>query len=625
MLLELQDVAAEVGGRELFRGVTGRLGEGQRVALTGPNGIGKTTLLRIICGELAAADGRVVRGPGLGLGYLPQDIVLRGDLTLWQYALGAATGEIAALERRLRRLEVEIAGDPARLAQYGQALTAYEQRGGYLWESRVRQTLRGLGFAEEDERMPAVGLSGGQKVRLELARLLLEQPDILLLDEPTNHLDLPAMAWLEATLREYPGGVVAVSHDRAFLRAVATSVWDFSPIGFQAYDGGYDRYREHLGLQLRQHEEEARRRAAERARLEAYVRRYKAGNRATQAHDRERKLDRLGTVQAARADGRLRIRFEGRSLGERELFLQVEGLTQGYPGRMLWRDLTFRLKEGGRLGIVGRNGSGKTTPLECLRGAMRPERGQVLWASGARLGYLAQEVTIAGTTALDAMLGIEGMTVFAARRILARHLIGPEQVEDPVGELSGGERSRLALAVLVAQGANVLLLDEPTNHLDLPAQEALEEALSSFAGTLVLISHDRALLERVTDRWLWLEGDGGWRLTADFADLLRFAEPSPVEAERAAPSKLREQPARDRRVRRSRLRAEVSTLERRVAAAEGERLGVEQQLAQGAGARTAELATRLSDLTLELEGLYAAWQQAQEALEAEMAGDGERS
>ena len=615
MLLEVRDVSAEVGGRELFTGVSGRLDAGQRIALTGPNGIGKTTLLRIIARVSERAGGEIAVARGARLGYLRQDLDLGDAVTLWQYALGAGDGEIARLEQRLRRLESELGQDPSRLSAYGQALTTYEQIGGYLWENRVRSTLRGLGFTPEQEAMPAAGLSGGQKVRLALARLLLEGPDILLLDEPTNHLDLPAMAWLEETLRQYSGGIIAASHDRAFLRNVATAIWDFSPLGFQTYAGAYDAYRLHLKRQMAHEEEEGRRRAAERARLEAYIRRYKAGNRSTQAHDRERKLDRLGPAASVRHAGRLRLRFDGRPLGERTLFLQLRGLAQAYPGRTLWQDLTFSLAEGGRLGVVGRNGSGKTTLLEALRGTFKPERGEVLWAPGTRLGYLAQEVAVAGETPLDALLRLPGMTIYEARRLLARHLFQPEQIETPLAELSGGERSRLALAVLVAQGANVLLLDEPTNHLDLPAQEELEEALLAFPGTLVLISHDRALLERVTDRWLWLQGDGQWRLTEDFEEILGLTQAEPegtTTQHEAKPAQ-----AKRRRARRSQLRAEVAEQERLVGAAESARKAIEAELQTAAGARSAELATRLYELTQEIERLYGRWQSAQEALEAE--------
>ncbi len=617
MLLELREVAAEVGGRDLFAGVSGRLEAGQRIALTGPNGIGKTTLLRIISGVTEPAGGEVSVARGSRIGYLRQELELGEAVTLWQYALGAGDGEIAKLELRLRRLEAELAEDQSRLSAYGQALTTYEQLGGYLWENRVRSTLRGLGFTLEQETMPAASLSGGQKVRLALARLLLEGPDILLLDEPTNHLDLPAMAWLEETLRQYPGGIIAASHDRAFLRNVATAIWDFSPLGFQTYAAGYDAYRLHLKRQIMREEEESRSREAERERLQAYIRRYKAGNRSTQAHDRERKLERLGPAASVHRAGKLKLRFDGRPLGERTLFLQVRGLTQAYPGRRLWHSLEFSLAEGGRLGIVGRNGSGKTTLLEALRGAFKPDAGQVIWAPGTRLGYLAQEVDVTGETPLDALLRLPGMTVFAARSLLARHLFQPEQIETPLEKLSGGERSRLALAVLVAEGANVLLLDEPTNHLDLPAQETLEEALLAFGGTLVLISHDRALLQRVTDRWLWLQGDGHWQITADFEELLGLAQ---TESERTATAReARPAPAKQRRARRSQLRAEVAEQERLVSEAEEARRSVEAELQSASGAKAAELATRLYELTQEIERRYGVWQAAQEALEAEAA------
>ena len=299
--------------------------------------------------------------------------------------------------------------------------------------------------------------------------------------------------------------------------------------------------------------------------------------------------------------------------------LRAQRLNLSVPGKTLCRDLDVVVKPGECWAILGRNGSGKTTLLEALRGTFRPEGGEVLWAPGTRLGYLAQEVSVVGDTPLDALLRLPGMTIFAARRLLARHLFQPEQIETPVGELSGGERSRLALAVLVAEGANVLLLDEPTNHLDLPAQEALEEALLSFPGTLLLISHDRALLQRVTDRWLWLQGDGRWQIAEDFEEILGLTQ---AEAERPSGQReARPAPARQRRARRSQLRAQVAEQERLVVEAETARRAVEEELQLAAGARAAELATRLFELSQEIERLYAVWEAAQEALEAEAADE----
>ncbi len=624
MLLELTDVAAEVSGRTLFTGISGRLRAADRIALTGPNGIGKTTLLRMVAGELPLAGGLIRLADGVRLGYLRQDLELGERGTLWEYAVAAGGDEVRELERRLRRLEVEMAEDPSKMDAYGRTLTAYEQKGGYAWEARVRQHLRGVGFTAAEEALPLMGLSGGQKVRLALARLLLEAPDVLLLDEPTNHLDLASLAWLEETLIGQKGGILFVSHDRAFLRRVATQVWDFSPLGFQVYPGGYEAYRRHLKAALEQREAEAGRVQQEREKLEAYVRKYKEGNRATQAHDRERKLSRLKSVQMPQSERRLHLELRGAPAGERQMFLQVLGLSKAYGERTLWRDLRLVLPEGGRLGIVGSNGSGKTTLLRALAGEIAPDDGEVLWAIGAHLGYLRQEVRIEGETPLDALLRLRGQTIYTARRLLARHLFTGEQIETPIAALSGGERSRLALAVLVAQGANVLLLDEPTNHLDLPAQEELEAALAAFRGTVLLVSHDRALLQSAVDRWLVLEEGGGWSLVRDWQHVLsapQAAEAAPVQkAGRALEAPQR--PRRLERAERAQQRQELSHAEQAIAALEAERAALEEALQEAFDpGRSEQQARRYSAVLEELEGQYARWAEISEQVESQSGKD----
>ncbi len=620
MLLELSGVAAEVSGRTLFSDISGRLQAGERVGLTGPNGVGKTTLLRIVSGLQAPAQGDVRLQAGMRLGYLPQDLDLGSSGTLWEYALAAGGDEVRNLERRLRRLELEMAEDPAKMDAYGGALNAYEQKGGYAWEARVRQHLRGVGFDAQEEALPLAGLSGGQKVRLALARLLLESPDVLLLDEPTNHLDLPSLAWLEEALLGQKAGILFVSHDRAFLRRIATQIWDFSPLGFQVFSGGYEAYRSHLKASMEQHEAQAQRLVQEREKLEAYVRKYKAGNRATQAHDRERKLARLGAVQGLQREHRMRLDLHGKPAGERRMFLQVRSLGLAYGERTLWRGVDFVLPESGRLGIVGRNGSGKTTLLRALAGEIRVDEGEVIWALGAQIGMLRQEVAIDGETPLDALLRLRGQTVFTARSLLARHLFTREQIDTPVDALSGGERSRLALAVLVAQGANVLLLDEPTNHLDVPAQEELESALAAFQGTVILVSHDRALLASAVDTWVVLSGDGRWAQLTSWQAVaeeiaLQQVQAAPKEEVRTRTGDATQRARRALRAERAQRRTELSRLEQEIAALEAERSDLERALREGSGNALAQEATRYSEAIEELEQRYLRWSELSEEAE----------
>lgn len=620
LLVEIRDVSAEVGGQELFHSASGQVRSGQRIALVGPNGAGKSTLMDIVAGARPAASGEISLGGGVRLGYLRQQQASAPGETLYGHALGAGNGEVVRLERKLRELERRMAGEPELVDAYGRALQQYERLDGYNFEARVRQHLLGVGFLPEDDETPVDRLSGGQRVRLALARLMLEEPDLLLLDEPTNHLDLPALAWLEETLQAFRGGILFVSHDRAFLERVATGVWAFSPLGFETYPGGYAQWRDSLARrteELRRHDLQ---RQAERERLEAYIRRYKAGNRSRQAHDRERKLQRIAGAQTVRAERRMRLRFTAEPAGERELFLRVRDLTARLGERTLWQNLSFNLEEGGRLGLVGRNGGGKTTLLRILSGDLQPTRGEIVWAPGARLGWLRQEVFVVGETPLDALLRLTHMTNFEARRLLAHHLFTDEQVLTPVEGLSGGERTRLGLAVLVAQGANVLLLDEPTNHLDVGAQESIEEALQGFRGTLILASHDRALLRSVTERWLLVgsaEGEG--RVVGDWDDVVAAQERLRLRVPTKRPPQGR--PTRrpgtesDRRMR-ALLRQEIARLEREIAAWEGERETLEGTFSEGYAAGLPERLARYEEIGGSLQRAYAEWARLAEELEA---------
>lgn len=505
MFVRLEDVGLDLGDRVLLDHVTASLSDQERACLIGPNGTGKTTLLGLLAGEIVPDRGRVIRSQGLRIGYLRQDPPLPTDRTVWEAARTAGSGEIPRLETRMRELESRMRDDPNAMADYARALDRYEILGGYDWEARIREHLGGVGLGPEAFERPVTTLSGGERVRLSLACLLLESPDLLLLDEPTNHLDLLAIAWLERALARYRGSVLAVSHDRAFLRSVGRAIWSFSPIGFVSFRGGYDGYRDEIALRMTALEDQAAAARVERERLEAFVRKWSAGTKSRQAKDRQRKLDRLEVPPPVGGRPDMRLRFEAARDHARTKGLVTRDLAVGFGGSPLWSGVTLSYPEGSRIGIVGPNGSGKSTLLEVLSGEREPDAGEVLWAEGTRIGVLHQQVLVDGETVLDAVMRLSEVTVPEARRLLAAALFTPEQITTRVGALSGGERTRLALAILSWDAPDALLLDEPTNHLDIEAQEALETALDAFHGTLLVVSHDRAFLEATTSTWLALD------------------------------------------------------------------------------------------------------------------------
>lgn len=519
MFVRLDAIRVDVGDRVLFQDLSAEIAGRARTALIGPNGAGKSTLLEVVAGARTPTAGTVVRSPGIRIGYLRQDPPLPPGQTVWEAAEAAGGGEIPALERRLRALEARMQEDPGVGEAYARTLDRYAILGGYDWAARVREHLAGVGLRTDETTRPVATLSGGERVRLSLACLLLSAPDLLILDEPTNHLDLAAITWLEAALSTFRGAVLFVTHDRALLRSQAEAVWAFSPIGFWTFRGGYDAYRAELARRIDARMATAQAVRAERARLEAFVRTWSAGNRSRQAKDRERKLARLPQENdiGIPQPGDLRLTFGRRMTHPRVQGLRLTDLGVRRGNRTLWEHVTLTLAEGSRTGIIGPNGSGKSTFLKVLTGDLVPDTGTVLWADGTRIGVLDQEVFVAGESVMDAAMRLTGITREEAHRLLAQALFSAERLDTPVGELSGGERTRLALALLSWEAPDVLCLDEPTNHLDIDAQEALETALTAFSGTLLVVSHDRAFLEAVVDRYL-LVADGTIRPVASWTE-----------------------------------------------------------------------------------------------------------
>lgn len=509
-LLTANGLAKSFGPVDIFSEITLSIPHRGRMGLVGPNGVGKTTLLRILLGEEEPSAGDVQYARGLRMAYLPQEARLLTDRTLWQECL-TVFADLIGRQSELARLESAMA-IPAEaetaLAAYGRLQEEFERLGGYTFETRIRQTLTGLGFGRSDINRPLKHLSGGQRTRALLAKLLLSNPDLLLLDEPTNHLDISAVEWLENYLKDWPGAVLIVSHDRYFLDQVVDTVLEMTPT-LETYHGNYSAYlvQREERYQRRLEEYQAQQEFIEKE--EDYIRRNIAGQNTRQAQGRRTRLERmLEEVRLAPPRQARKLRFRLQAVGRSgDLVLRTAALSVGYhdEGRPLFNAPDLLLKRGECAAVIGPNGAGKTTFLKTLLEQVPPFSGEVRLGASLNIGYFAQahEGLRSDHTLVEEINKIAPhMLPAEIRDYLAKFLFTGDDVFKEVKLLSGGERGRLALAQLALQGTNLLLLDEPTNHLDLPSQELLQSLLGDYQGTILLVSHDRYLIDALATQ-IW--------------------------------------------------------------------------------------------------------------------------
>jgi ATP-binding cassette subfamily F protein 3 len=619
-VLTASNLAKSYGPHDIFEGISLEIPQGAKIALVGPNGSGKTTLLRLLVGLEQPTAGAVHRAKGLRVAYLAQHADFQGDGTLWKTMLGVFV-ELQAKAAELRRLEAEMADSAADdvLQRYGEAMEAFELAGGYTYEQSIKQVLSGLGFDEDDFQCPVAQLSGGQKTRARLARLLLEDPDLLLLDEPTNHLDLAGVEWLEGYLNAWEGAVVVVAHDRAFLDAVVDRVWEMAWGKLTPYRGNYSAYVVQRADRLARQQAEHERQQQFIDRTEDFIRRNMAGQRTRQAQGRQKRLERLERIERPREYSPLNLDL-GKTLRSGDLVAGFYDLVVGYePEVPLFTVDEFELRRGQCVALLGPNGSGKTTLLRTLLGEIAPLSGRVRLGASVQVGYFAQGH--AGLdpqkTVLDTILDTWEMTVGEARNLLGRYRFSGDDVFKRVGDLSGGEQARVALAVLTLQGANVLILDEPTNHLDIPSQEVLQEALSGFDGTLLIVTHDRYLIRELATR-VWAIEDGQlWAFKEGYEAYQAWREQQRrekrVERQAVSPEQLEweaHKVAQREEARRARRQAE---LEEAIHELEARLVQLESQLAaaseQQQVERVSQLGTEHARVQAELDERLAAWEE----------------
>jgi ATP-binding cassette, subfamily F, member 3 len=512
-LLSFDGVSAEYGATTVFSDLTFSLQPGQRLGVVGPNGAGKSTMLKLVSGELEPAAGKITRERRARIGMLDQFDAALTTNTVLEQTISART-DLLDLRHRLHDLEQRLAaGEHGAdvLAEYGAVQERYEHGGGYTLEARAREVLGGLGFLDEALDHPCSELSGGQGRRVQLAQLLLLETEIFLLDEPTNHLDLGSIEWLEDYLKASSQAMLIVSHDRRLLDDVADSILELEAGRGYTYPGSYSKF---VRLRAERRREQLRQYQAQQeyiAHQEAFIQRYKAGQRAREARGRQTRLERLERVAPPTTDKEIRIRFGGPTAAA--VALRGKGLVAGYAGRgdeaatPLVETPAFEVESGGRVAIIGPNGSGKTTLLRTLQGSLEPLKGSVGYGSRVRSSYYDQHLgdLPEDQTLVEVLQAAQPLSEESARNHLARLLFRGDDVFKRVRQLSGGERSRLALARLMLDQGNLLFLDEPTNHLDLPSQEVLQEALMDFPGTIVFVSHDRELIDGIATTSWWLE------------------------------------------------------------------------------------------------------------------------
>ncbi len=517
------DLKKDIAGEPLLQGVSFKLERRDRMTLSGRNGAGKTTLLRMLAGEASIDGGELVLSKGAKIALHDQRPPRDRDISLRAYILSGAA-ELVSIEAELGELEQAMAAgahDAATLERYAGAQARLEHAGGYNWRERALATLHGLGFRDDaDLDRPLATFSGGELTRASLGRALAGDPDLLLLDEPTNHLDIASLEWLEGHLTSLDAAIVLVAHDRWFLEAVGTSVLELEAGRARFFAGTWHQWRREKAARELALGRAIERQEAEIERLERFVTRFRAGTRARQAQSRAKQLSKMDRLERDPTDGAgLEFAFKAPERSGRVVF-ELEHASLSAGGKQLLRDAELWLERGEHVSLVGANGTGKTTLIETLAGKRELVDGKLLVGHNVQIGFLSQhaEELSGGTarTVVEAAQHATGLTPGKARALLGRFLFSGEDAEKPLAGLSGGERRRLSLAILVHSGANLLILDEPTNHLDLESREALEAALRSFPGSLLLVSHDRALLDAIGTRTVAIEDQtlhsyvGGW-------------------------------------------------------------------------------------------------------------------
>ena len=628
ILLSLQGIQKSFGTNEVLRDASLVLQDGQRMGLVGVNGCGKSTLMKIIAGIETADGGTMTMQKGLKLGYLAQQGQVGEGRTVLE-ELESVFEPVQRMEQQLRDLEHQMADahDEASLhrlgSQYDQLTRRFEESNGYGWRSTVQGVLAGLGFRKEQQGQMASLISGGERTRLCLGRMLLTEPDVLLLDEPTNHLDLKSIAWLEDYLRTYRGAVLLISHDRYFMDHVCDRMCELLLGATECYDGNYSAYMvqrtERFEIRMKAYELQQK----EIARQEAIIARYRQFNREKSirlAESREKRLEKVERLEKPKDESAIHFHFDvHRRTGDD--VLMIDDLAKGFSGRTLFEHVKMHLRAGDRVALIGDNGVGKSTLFKCIVGEEKPDCGTIRFGAGVDIGYYDQHQAHLheNKTVLDEVWDdFHRLDQTEVRGALGLFLFTGDDVLMPISTLSGGEKGRVALTKLMLKKDNVLLLDEPTNHLDMDSREVLEDALENFPGTILAISHDRYFINRFATKVCVLEAGGVKEYLGNYDDYFekinRLQAPDSENAgmtKTAMDKEKRKSREEEKRIREK--KNAIAAAEKAIATAEEEAAEMEAQLADPATYQDAEKAAQLAKAYQlkkdEIERRYAEWEE----------------
>ena len=635
MILSCQSICKSFGEKVILQDASFHIEEREKAALIGNNGAGKTTLLRIIMEEISADSGQVVIAKDKKIGYLAQYQDIHGHHTIYE-ELMTTKQYILDMEDKIRSLEQEmkyVAGDKLEslMNSYTRLTHQFELENGYAYKSEIVGVLKGLGFEEEDYGKQIENLSGGQKTRVALGKLLISKPDILLLDEPTNHLDMESIAWLETYLLNYPGAVFIVSHDRYFLDKVVTKIVEIEAAQMRMYEGNYSAYALKKA-QLRDAQYKAYlNQQREIKHQEAVITKLRSFNREKsikRAESRVKMLDKIQRIEKPiEIDNQMRISLEPRFISGNDV-LTVEGLSKAFPGQTLFTDINFEIKRGERVALIGNNGTGKTTILKILNGIVDADAGRFALGSKVQIGYYDQEhhvLHMEKTIFQEISDTYPTLTETEIRNMLAAFLFTGDDVFKLISSLSGGERGRVSLAKLMLSEANFLILDEPTNHLDIASKEILEEALNSYTGTVLYVSHDRYFINQTATRIMDLTNQAIVNYIGDYDyylekkdEMTRIYAPAQETAaqevkENVSETKLTWQQQKEEQALKRKRENELKKVEARIEELEARDKEIDETMVLPEictnVAEGARLSKEKTAITEELEGLYEKWEE----------------